>query len=121
MQNKYFVQQLGQETGPHSLNELQSMQQQGTLTSDTLVRIGDGQFFPSKNVPGLYSDKEWITTLLLSFFLGGLGVDRFYLGHSGLGVGKLLTCGGCGIWAFIDFILVAMNKVPDANGRPLRK
>jgi TM2 domain-containing membrane protein YozV len=59
--------------------------------------------------------------LLLSFFLGGLGVDRFYLGYTGLGIVKLLTCGGAGIWALIDFILIAVNKTKDANGNPLVK
>ena len=65
--------------------------------------------------------KSWMTTLLLSFFLGGIGVDRFYLGYTGLGIAKLLTLGGCGIWALIDFIMIAMNKMPDAQGVPLQK
>ena len=65
--------------------------------------------------------RDWLTTVLLSFFLGGLGVDRFYLGYTGLGVAKLLTFGGCGVWALIDFIMIIMNNVPDAQGRPLLK
>ncbi|HYO49206.1 MAG TPA: TM2 domain-containing protein [Chloroflexia bacterium] len=69
--------------------------------------------------PTGYSDKPWLTTLLLSLFVGALGVDRFYLGYTGLGVVKLLTCGGCGIWALIDLILIVMDKLPDAQGRPL--
>lgn len=65
--------------------------------------------------------KDWLTTLLLSIFLGQLGVDRFYLGYIGLGVVKLLTAGGCGIWWLIDVIIIATDGLKDAKGRPLRK
>lgn len=63
--------------------------------------------------------KSYVTALLLSFFLGGLGVDRFYLGYTGLGIAKLLTLGGLGIWALIDFIMIAMRKVTAADGSAL--
>ena len=65
--------------------------------------------------------KDWLTALLLSLFAGFLGIDRFYLGYTGLGILKLVTFGGCGIWALIDLILIAMNKVKDANGNALVK
>jgi hypothetical protein len=70
---------------------------------------------------GAYSDKDWTVALILSILLGGLGVDRFYLGYTGLGVAKLLTLGGCGIWAIVDIILIATNKLPDAQGRMLKQ
>ena len=65
------------------------------------------------------SDKDWTTLLILSVLLGGLGVDRFYAGHIGLGVLKLLTIGGCGTWALIDIIMVATGKFTDADGLPI--
>lgn len=69
--------------------------------------------------------KSFMTTWLFSFFLGGFGVDRFYVGNVGLGIGKLLTSifGSFlfvgWIWPLIDLILVLQNKFKDAQGRPL--
>jgi len=62
--------------------------------------------------------KSWVAALLLSLFLGGLGVDRFYLGYILLGVLKLITGGGLGLWWLIDLILIAIGKMTDAQGRP---
>ena len=52
-------------------------------------------------------------TLILSLFFGMIGVDRFYLGHIGLGIGKIITFGGFGFWAIIDWFLImkATKKV----------
>jgi len=50
--------------------------------------------------------KDPQTALILSIFLGAYGVDRFYIGHTGMGVGKLLTCGGFGIWTIIDWFQI---------------
>ena len=53
---------------------------------------------------------NWVLTLIMSFFFGWLGIDRFIMGHVGLGFFKLFTFGGMGIWAFIDFIRIAMKS-----------
>ena len=67
------------------------------------------------------SDKSRTTAGLLTLFLGGFGVGRFYTGHTGIALGQLFTCGGCGIWALIDGImLLAGNDATDAQGRVLR-
>jgi hypothetical protein len=63
--------------------------------------------------------KDWLVALLLCLFLGCLGVHRFYTGHIALGVIQLLTFGGCGIWALVDFILILANSYTDSYGRPL--
>lgn len=50
--------------------------------------------------------KEPTTALIISIFAGVYGIDRFYIGDTGLGIAKLLTCGGLGIWAIIDWFLI---------------
>lgn len=50
---------------------------------------------------------NWILTLILSILFGSFGVDRFMMGHIGLGILKLVTFGGCGVWWLIDLILIA--------------
>jgi TM2 domain-containing membrane protein YozV len=65
------------------------------------------------------SDRSYVTAALLSIFLGGLGVDRFYVGHIWLGVIKLITGGGFGVWYLIDLVLFVTGSVKDSNGREL--
>lgn len=66
-------------------------------------------------------DKDWLMALLLSIFVGYFGVDRFYMGYTGLGILKLITGGGCGVWWLIDVIMIATDSLKDAKGRPLKK
>ena len=59
-----------------------------------------------------WMSKEWrdsLATMLLSWILGELGIDRFYRGQIGLGVLKLLTCGGAGIWWLVDAIIATVR------------
>ncbi|WEK82883.1 MAG: TM2 domain-containing protein [Mycoplasma sp.] len=59
------------------------------------------------------SSRSRVVLILLSFFFGGLGVDRFYAGRVGLGVFKLLTAGGFGIWWLVDLILAIFGRMRD--------
>jgi TM2 domain-containing membrane protein YozV len=65
------------------------------------------------------SDKKRLIAALLCFFLGGLGVHRFYVGKTGSGIAQIFTLGGCGIWALIDFIMILLGSFKDAQGRPV--
>lgn len=68
-----------------------------------------------------YSEKSKIVAGVLQLFLGTLGVGRFYTGHTGMALGQLFTCGGLGVWALIDGImLLAGNDATDSRGRVLR-
>ena len=71
------------------------------------------------SLPG--EGKDWLTTLLLCFFIGVFGVHRFYTGHTAIGVVQLLTLGGCGIWVLIDFIMIIVGSYKDAQGNLLVK
>ena len=58
--------------------------------------------------------KDPLMMFLISFFVGGLGIDRFMLGEIGMGILKLLTCGLCGVLTIIDWFLI-MGKTKEAN------
>ena len=119
----FLVQRMGTEEGPYSLQDLATQARAGVLKSNTMVKRADGSgsWFLASELPGVFSDKEWLATLLISFFVGWFGIDRFYLGYTALGILKLITFGGCGIWYLVDLILIAMGKLDDSEHRPLRR
>ena len=63
--------------------------------------------------------REWLITLLLCLFLGGLGAHRFYTGYIGIGIVQLFTLGGCGIWTLIDLISILCKKFQTEDGQDL--
>jgi len=65
-------------------------------------------------------ERSWRTALLLSFFLGFFGADRFYLGRTTSAIIKLITLGCFFVWWMSDFILIASDYRKDAWGRPLK-
>lgn len=137
----------GNQYGPVDENTLRAWIAEGRVGITSLsFKEGESQWIPLKDRPdfaGVFAaaplpasgspggqaplavmpsgPKDWLAALLLSIFLGTFGVDRFYLGHVGLGIAKLVTFGGCGIWWLVDVILIATGSLRDAEGRPLMK
>lgn len=85
--------------------------------------LSNGKFFESHQLPGIrerllaMDDAKWplvqtiqfkdpTISLIVSLLAGGFGIDRFLIGDTGMGIGKLITCGGFGIWAIIDWFLI---------------
>ncbi|MDR9363415.1 MAG: TM2 domain-containing protein [Microbacteriaceae bacterium] len=104
---------------------LQAWANAGKVTGDTVVIENSTQErWNAKQIAGVFSKRDWLVALLLSVFLGVLGVDRFYLGKVGTGILKLLlnlaTLFTFGlIWVVIDIILIATKKLSDKEGLKL--
>lgn len=97
---------------------------------DQFIMI-NGKNFPEMMIPQIKKELETLdedkesmlmatewkspaVTFLLAFFLGWIGADRFWLGQTGTGVAKLLTCGGCIIWNIIDWC-TAFSRTKNYN------
>lgn len=78
--------------------------------------MGDQQSGDSVQSGKIEPHKSHLIAIVLSILLGVLGFDRFYLGYTGLGVVKLITLGGLGVWAIIDLILIATKNVKPIDG-----
>ena len=87
-----------------ALSVAQSQQQVTVQDSEELVS------------PAAGGGKSQLVALILVIFVGGLGIHRFYLGYTGIGIIQLLTLGGCGVWALIDLIRIAMGDLKPKDG-----
>ena len=70
---------------------------------------------------GHVSERSRLAAALMAFFLGWLGVHRFYVGKIGTAILMVITVGGFGIWATIDLIMILVGAFTDEAGRPLRE
>jgi TM2 domain-containing membrane protein YozV len=81
-----------------------------TAVKDKLAGLDDSSFVALQSL----NLKDPTTILIVSLFAGGLGIDRFMIGDTGLGIGKLLTCGGFGIWSIVDWFMI-MGRTREVN------
>ena len=65
--------------------------------------------------------KDWLVTLILCLFLGGIGAHRFYAGKVGSGILYILTAGVFGIGILVDLIKIITGKFTDKDGNPIQK
>ena len=101
-----------------------------------LFIMTNGKFFESHHVISIrdrlvgLDDSKWsfiqtlqfkdpTTSLIVSLLGGPLGIDRFIIGDTGLGIAKLLTCGGLGIWTIVDWFLI-MGATREKNMEKLQ-
>lgn len=69
---------------------------------ERLLNLDDSKWVLIQSLPL----KEPQTSLIISILAGSFGIDRFLIGDTGIGIGKLLTCGGFGIWTIVDWFLI---------------
>ncbi|MBS1773857.1 MAG: TM2 domain-containing protein [Bacteroidetes bacterium] len=80
------------------------------ILRDMLINADDSKFLMLQTA----NTKDPTTMLIISLLAGGLGIDRFMIGETGIGIAKLLTCGGFGIWTIIDWFLI-MGRTREVN------
>ena len=99
--------------------ELKVLAEGGKVKGDTIVVDSRGEHWTAKQIPGVFSKRDWLVAMILSVVVGSLGIDRFYLGKIGTGVLKLITFGALGVWTILDIVLIAIKKLDDKEGMKL--
>jgi TM2 domain-containing membrane protein YozV len=74
----------------------------------------------NENEQVVTTKSKFYPTFFLCLFLGVLGIHRFYNGKIKSGIAQLLTCGGLGVWAFIDLLMILLGKFKDVNNAPIQ-
>ena len=80
------------------------------------IKSSEKKYQPS----GELSEKEFLPTLILCFFVGFLGIHRFFVGKVGTGILMIVTLGGLGIWVLVDFIMICIGSFRDIEGRIIK-
>lgn len=89
-------------------------------SADSVKRFSEAVGISTASI-GASGGYDWLTTFLLCFFVGFLGIHRFYTGHMMVGFLQLATLGGCGMWSMTDFLTIATGTYRDSQDRPLVK
>jgi len=69
---------------------------------DRLMSLDDSKWIMIQTIPL----KDPQTSLIVSILGGSFGIDRFIIGDTGIGIAKLLTCGGFYIWTIVDWFMI---------------
>lgn len=94
---------------------------QASVPTSGIVPNAGPSVQPMAHAPLPVSNKGFVPAILLCFFLGSLGVHRFYVGKIGTGILMLLTLGGLGIWTIIDFVRIVIGSFKDKDGLDLAR
>jgi hypothetical protein len=85
------------------------------------VNVLKGTTMTTSGTSQTVGQRSWVVALILCFFLGVIGVHRFYVGKVGTGILQIVTFGGLGLWVLIDFIMILAGKFSDKQGQSLAR
>lgn len=101
-------------TKPLSKKEIRKIERKAEKIERKLKKLSKKE--NTLHEKGTGTQKSQLVALLLAIFLGIIGVHRFYLGYTGIGIAQIFTFGGCGVWALIDLIRIITGDLKPADG-----